>query len=213
MTDLLQMLYQYICQHSEHAHWIICGLILLAGLNVPISEDFLLLCAGAMASTQALEAISYTYGLVFLACLIAGWETYWMGRLLGQQLLRWPWFKRVLNPQRVKSIDYFFNRFGMLTFVVGRFIPGGVRNALFLSSGLIKMPFKLFMLRDFFGCLLASSVVFYVGYLFGSHASVIFGYMHVYERSVALVFVGCLALIFMRRSRRFAKRSVRCENI
>ena len=33
----------FICEHCLHAHLIIFGLLMLAGLNIPISEDVLLI--------------------------------------------------------------------------------------------------------------------------------------------------------------------------
>lgn len=188
MADIFQAIFQFICLHNANAHWIICGLILLAGLNVPISEDFLLLSAGALASTYFTQGTFYMFGLVFAACLISGWEAYWMGRLLGPKLLQIRWFGHILPQSRIDKIEYFYKKYGILTFIVGRFIPGGVRNALFLSSGLTKMPFLLFMRRDFVGCLLASSVVFYLGYLFGSNSQTIFHYMEMYERGFLILF-------------------------
>ena len=40
----------------------------------------------------------------------------------------------------------FYKKYGALTLVIGRFIPFGVRNAIFLTSGISKMPFAKFFI-------------------------------------------------------------------
>ena len=186
MANFLEMIFFYISAHTASAHLIICALILLAGLYLPISEDFLILTAGIVASkTTMIEALQM-YVIVFVACIIAGWEAYWIGRWLGPKLLRTRWFTRLLPERRVQKMKEVLHRHGFLTFIIGRFIPGGARNALFLSSGLIKMPFSIFAFRDFCGCLLVSSILFYLGFLFGANSQTVFHYLHVYERFLLL---------------------------
>jgi membrane protein DedA with SNARE-associated domain len=120
-----------------------------------------------------------------------------MGRLLGPKLLTWRWFRHVLTPQRLEKLKERLQRFGILTFIVGRFLPGGVRNALFMTSGLTKMPFSLFVLRDTGACLLASATLFYIGHLFGANFHAILNAFKTYQEIVfgmllvAIVAFGC----------------------
>lgn len=178
----------YICEHAAQAHLIIFGLILLAGLNIPISEDLLLLTGGAIAGTYQPEHILNSYLWIFAACWLAAWESYWLGRLLGPKLFNIRWFKRMLPPERIEKLEHYINRFGILTFIVGRFIPGGVRNTLFMSSGLTKMPFHIFIFRDCIGCFIATATLFYLGYAFGEHYSMITHYFSTYQN----IFLGVL---------------------
>lgn len=174
----------YVCEHPEMAHFIIFGLILMTGINIPISEDFLLIAAGFVASICMPEQVFSFYIWVFAACLIAGWEAYWIGRLLGPKLFSFAFFKRILTPQRLERISAHYQKYGLITFIIGRFIPGGVRSALFMSSGLLKMPFYVFMMRDFVGCLIASATIFYIGYTCGDNYDNIIYYLQKYEQIV-----------------------------
>jgi membrane-associated protein len=187
----------YICEHAAHAHLIIFALIMIAGLNIPISEDLLVITGGAIASTCLPEESLQSYLLVFSACWLSAWETYWIGRLLGPKLFEIHWFSRLLPPSRIKRIEYYLHKFGILTFIIGRFIPGGVRNALFMCSGLTKMPFHIFIFRDGIGCLFASASLFYIGYVFGEHYQEILHYLKMYEEIISGIVIFLLVSAFL----------------
>lgn len=191
----MEEIFAFATQHMEWALWVFCGLILLAGLNIPISEDIVLLSAGAFVGTQNMGSPFFHYFFLFLACWIAAWEAYWIGRLLGPSLYRISWFSWLINPERIKQLHYYYEKFGILTFFVGRFIPGGVRNCLFMSSGLGKMPFFTFILRDLPGCFLSAAILFYVGFLFGQHIEIIFDIFKTYSLLIISFFV--LSIFFI----------------
>lgn len=197
MFEIFHSLFDFVCDNSAYAHYIISALILLAGLNVPLSEDVLLLIAGAIASTCFPQSALYMYAWVFAACLIAGWEAYWIGRIIGPKLLTIRWFNHVLSEERLKKMKVFYQKYGLLSFVVGRFIPGGVRNALFMSSGLTKMPFPLFVFRDFIGGLLATGTIFYLGYAFGSNYHTVLYYLAFYQKIFIVVFAFVLLIVLV----------------
>jgi membrane protein DedA with SNARE-associated domain len=160
---------QTASQHIDQAHWILLGMLFLAGLNVPFSEDLIVLTAGALAATiSPLEPWQF-YLIIFLGCWTSAWEAYWLGRLVGPKLYEIRWFNWLLTKERVDKLHVYYERFGVYTFLVGRFIPGGFRNVLFISSGMGKMPFPLFLARDFPAVLLSSSVLFSLGFAFGNN--------------------------------------------
>lgn len=187
----MESLFAYVCEHAEYAHLIIFFLILLTGISVPISEDVLLLIAGGIASSCSPDSAFYFYIWIFFACWFSAWEAYWIGRLLGPKLFNIGWFARIMTPERLEKLKSYYLRFGVFTFIVGRFIPGGVRNAIFMSSGLTKMSFPLFVARDGVACLIASSTIFYLGYVSGKNIDLILKYFVMYER----VILGLLILL------------------
>jgi membrane-associated protein len=158
--------FSFICEYANYSHWIFLGLLILAGLNVPISEDVILLTGGALAATCFPEQKWNLYAWIFVGCWISGWEAYWHGRLLGPKLYSIPWFNRIFTPEKISKLQEYYQKFGILTFIVGRFIPGGIRNALFITSGMGKMPFLTFMVRDFVACVISSLTLYSVGFLF-----------------------------------------------
>jgi membrane-associated protein len=180
-------------------------LILLTGLNFPLSEDLLILSGGAICSTCMHEnlEIAKFYAWIYFACWFAAWETYWVGRLLGPKLFNFRLFRNFITPQRLEKIKKYIHRFGIFTFIVGRCIPGG-RNALFMSTGLIKMSFPLFIMRDSVGCVLSTATVFSLGYLFGSHFHEIVEIVKFYEMffisAIAFIILLIVGIVFLRKS-------------
>lgn len=189
---MIDSLLQFICAHAEYAHFIFFGLFLLAGINIPISEDLLLLTGGAIVSRCIPDQYLHLYIWMFVGCWISGWEAYWLGRWLGPKLYDIRWFKYIVTKKRIEKLHHYYEKFGIWTFIIGRFIPGGIRNALFITSGMGKMPFPLFALRDFVACLISTNVVFFLGYTFGKHYELLVEYFLRYDK-LALLAVAMLA--------------------
>jgi len=194
----------FACNHAHQSHWIIFCLLLLAGLNIPISEDALLIAGGVIASTCIPNETIFLFSWLYCGCILAAWETYWIGRLFGPKLYDIKWFERIVTPQRIKKLNAYYEKFGILTFMVIRFCPGGVRNALFLTSGLCKMPFWKFILRDGFSASISATLIFSLGYYFGANYQIIVQHMHTYGHivlAVILVIILIGSLYFWRRSK------------
>lgn len=196
----MENLFEWICIHASEAYLVIVFLILLSGLCLPISEELMLLIAGAIASNCLKGSLIPFFIAIYLACCLSAWEAYWLGRLFGPRILEISFFKRMVSPKRLQRLSYFYEKYGILTFLVGRFCPGGVRNALFISSGLTKMPFLLFALRDAVACLSPCALFLYLGFHFGKRFDQILFYFKKYEEGLliltVIVFFGLALYLF-----------------
>lgn len=202
----MEELFAYICENAHHAHWILFLLLLLAGLCIPISEDIILLLGGALASTCIDEYTPmHMYLWLFAGCWISAWEAFWLGRQFGSRLYQHRPFKWIVTPHRMNVLHSYYEHFGVFTFITGRFIPGGIRNALFITSGLGGMPFRTFLWRDGLGCLLATSIIFSIGYKFGEKHDIILHYFRQYELfviSIGAAVLIVLGLLYFRVARK-----------
>lgn len=195
----MESFFSFICEQAPNAHWGLFLLLMLAGFNVPISEDLILLTGGAIASTCISDHTMRMYLWLFFGSWLSAWIAFWIGRLLGPKIYNVPWFSRVITPKRIHRLHGYYEKFGIFTFIIGRFFPGGVRNALFMTSGLGGMRFLTFILRDGFACLISSSVIFTLGYKFGENHALIFHYFKRYEIALSILVLCLLAalLIFL----------------
>lgn len=182
----------FICAYAQEAHWIFFLLLMLAGFSLPISEDLILLTGGALASTCLSGERWFLYGWLFAGCWISAWIAYWIGRQLGPKLYEFRWFNRLLTPQRISKLHYYYEKFGIWTFIVGRFIPGGVRNALFMTSGLGKMPFLKFIFRDGIACLISTNVIFTIGYEFAENYQSIVQKFETWNEIVLIIVIAVI---------------------
>ena len=191
----------FICEHCLHAHLIIFGLLMLAGLNIPISEDVLLIIGGMLASTVLNDQIFHLYFWILAGCYLSAWEAYWLGRLLGPRLLSLRWFKKTLPPERVVKVNQFYCRYGLLTLIIGRFIPFGVRNCLFMTAGISKMPFLSFVWKDAIACTLSTATIFSAAYHFGKNYQSLIKILHQYQLFLIIIITLSLITLFIIRYR------------
>src|SRR3989338_8736419 len=165
----MDSLFQFILSHAGYAHWIVFGALMLAGLNVPISEDLMIITSALLAATVVPENTEKLFIAVFLGCYLSDWVSYWIGRSLGRKLWQVRWFAKTVDEKRLTQIQQYYEKYGFWTLLLGRFIPFGVRNCLFLSAGMGKMPFSKFLLSDGIACICSNTALFTLTYSLGKN--------------------------------------------
>ena len=95
---------------------------------------------------------------------------------------------------------------GIFTLIVCRFLPFGIRNALFLTSGMRGMFFGKFALRDGLAALLSTTVLCKLGYTFGANDEPLLGYIKNYEHLVAGFAIIALAAVVVAYFRFYKAR-------
>ena len=163
----MEMLLEYIQTNVAIAPYLILGLLLLAGFNIPVSEDAMLFISALLAVKNP----EYTYQLfaaVFLGAYLSDLICYgFMGRYLGSKIFKLKFFASMASPEKIEKVNNFYNKYGILTLLIGRFIPFGVRNALFLTAGLGKMNAWKFAISDLIACSVSCVAFFALYYNFG----------------------------------------------
>ena len=93
---------------------------------------------------------------------------YSLGRFLGPKLFEFRFFAKMVPQERIDKIHTFYEKYGIITLLIGRFIPFGVRNGLFLTAGLGQMNFVKFALSDLLACTISTITFFTLYYHYGS---------------------------------------------
>ncbi len=179
---------QIISHHAHNAHWYIFIAIILAGFNIPFSADLLILLAAVLAATIVPENSWLLFGSILLGCYFSAMCAFWLGRLLGSTLGKTKFFSKLINPQRIAKIRQFYDKYGLWTLVIGRFIPFGVRNCIFMSSGMSKLHFGKFILMDALACTLWCSACFYLFFTLGQNYETIWGYLKAFNLLIFVAF-------------------------
>ncbi len=174
---MIESITQWLSVHADHAPFFIFGLLLLAGFSFPISEDILVIVSGVLASTVIPEKTVPLFVAVFFGSYFSDWIAYWIGRVLGKKLSKLSMFRRALSSERRHVVERFFHRYGFLTLFIGRLIPFGVRNSVFMAAGASKMHFGRFILGDGLSCLLFSSVVFFLAFRAGENYDTLYHFI------------------------------------
>ena len=162
----MEELLVYIQSNAHYAHWIIFGTLLLAGLNIPVSEDGMLFVSAFIASKNPEYKTQLFFG-VFAGAYLSDLICYWLGRKLGPKIWKIKFFPKMISKDKVDKISSFYGKYGMVTLICGRFIPFGVRNGLFLTAGLSKMNFFKFAIADLIACTISCTLFFNLYFKFG----------------------------------------------
>lgn len=195
----MEQLTQIISIHADHAHWYIFTALILAGFNIPFCIDALVLIAAILAAVVIPERTWLLYGTILIGCYLSAMCAYWMGRLLGSSLMKTKFFGKLISPSKLEKIKHFYKKYGFLTFALGRFIPFGVRNCIFMSSGASKFPFAKFVMMDALACTIWSSSCFYLFFALGKNFDTVWHYLKTFNLVIFAAFsVTVIGLIWYK---------------
>ncbi len=126
--------------------------------------DSLLVVSGLFAAAGKLNVV-YVMLAFFLGSVIGDNTGYWTGRIMGKTL-----FNResswIFKPSRVEKAKHFFEKYGVKTVVLARFVPI-VRTFAPLVVGATEMPYSKFVFYSIVGGALWISSMVLAGYFLG----------------------------------------------
>ena len=128
------------------AYALLFGLLFSCGIGAPMNEDIVLLAAAALTLKGVMEPVPLMvvawFGLVAGDALVFHW-----GHRFGARLLRHRFAARIVSEEKLVSLQDTMRRFGPAYIFVVRFMPG-IRTALFLAAGSLKMPYRHLFIYD-----------------------------------------------------------------
>lgn len=190
----MEHLLSFLSSHIDYAHWVIFALFMLAGINLPISEDLLIIFSAMIASTVP-ESVTWKLFLaVFLGAYFSDFIPYWIGRRFGVNLWKIKLFARMIKKERIEQVRGYYAKYGMLTLLIGRFIPFGVRNCLFAAAGMGKMKFWKFLISDGIACLISNTTLFTLAYIFGKNYQFLLSSVQLVNVIIFLTFAFALII-------------------
>jgi len=196
---------------APYTHYISFGLIMLAGLNIPISEDIVFIISASIAATMLPQNAPYIFAGCFLGAYLSDIVAYAIGRyginkiIFSKIMIRSKIVNREKVEGKIETIRGYFTRYGGKTLFFARFVPFGVRNITFMTCGLIKMKLAKFMLIDLCAATCTSIILFSLGYSFGNNYEMIFPYLRRYKFIIFGIFIAVIVLLVLRN--KLAKRA------
>ena len=140
--------------------------LLLAGLNVPFSEDVIII-GGALIAQADDSLILPCIIAIYAGVALSDSVSYFLGYLTARGTIRIKAVKSILSNRYTAKLQRNLDRHGILTFIVCRFIPFGVRNTLFMSSGFFGLKYRRFLLFDIIASLISVNTLFWLVFIFG----------------------------------------------
>jgi membrane protein DedA with SNARE-associated domain len=145
--------------------------LLASGLGFPIPEEIPVVTAGVMAGREWSDPASHLRWWVLLPVCIVGVVTgdgflYGMGRWFGPRVLENRWMRRMIPPEKRSRIEANFHQYGVLVLLFARFLPA-IRSPIFITAGVMRLPFTRFVLADGLYALPGVSLLFFLSFWFG----------------------------------------------
>ena len=142
--------------------------LILTGCGLPIPEEIPIALAGVLSSQGHLDP-----WFAFLACLVGALlgdsVMYAIGYHFGHGLaMRHPKISKLIGAQREASFEQAVERHMFKVMALARFMVG-VRGPVYLSAGVMRVPFRRFILYDFVCATMVVGTFFSVAYYFGDH--------------------------------------------
>ncbi|AHH08213.1 DedA family protein [Borrelia anserina] len=153
---------EFIDVNINYAPIVFFGLLILAGFNIPISEDAIVIMGGILSSRKNEYTILIFLG-IFWGAYIGDIISFYIGRLLVNKLFK----QKTKTNKLIDKINQYYKRYGSLTLLFGRFIPFGFRNAIFISAGMGKMNTSNFFTIDFFAAMISITTYFTLSFKIG----------------------------------------------
>jgi len=127
--------------------------------------DSLLFALGAFAARPDGLNLWALLGLLIFAAIVGDSVNYWIGSLLGPSIFRGEKI-RFLNPKHLERTHEFYERYGMMTIILARFVPI-VRTFAPFVAGMGRMTYSRFMRYNVIGGVVWVALFLLAGFMFG----------------------------------------------
>jgi membrane-associated protein len=145
--------------------------------------DSLLFVAGYFAQTGSFNIVLLILLLV-IAAVLGDNTNYWIGKFLGDKAIQWKWRgKPLVNPKYIQKTESFYEKYGVKTIILARFVPI-VRTFAPFVAGVGEMKYSRFLPFDILGGILWVGIATLAGYFFGG--------IQVVKDNFELVIVGII---------------------
>jgi len=168
------------------------GILLAAGLGVPLPEDIPLLASGWLVHHgQADLRLMMLTGL--LGVMIGDTMIFTMGRRYGTRIIEHRWLRTIAKPWLLEKARQKYADHGAKILFAARFMPG-LRSVLFLTAGVCKVPYWKFCLIDGIAALISVPAWVWIGFKFSARMEKIAGGTRVATYVIAALLVLALIL-------------------
>jgi len=156
---------------SQYGAWIYAILFVVifaeTGLVVfPfLPGDSILFISGTVVATAGLD-VHLLFGVLVFAAIAGDSVNYAVGHFIGPRVYDKPdsrWFKRA----HLRRTQAFYDKYGGVTIIIGRFVPIIRTFAPFLA-GVAGMTYRRFLSYNVIGGVMWIGLLVYAGYLFGN---------------------------------------------
>jgi membrane protein DedA with SNARE-associated domain len=165
--------------------------LVLTGCGLPLPEEVAIVLAGVLSAQGHLHP-----GLAFAACLagalVGDMVIYAIGYFGGRTLLyAHPRLARFLGAKREAYFEEAIERHAFKVLLLSRFLVG-VRGPVYLAAGIVRLPFRIYILCDLVCATLVVGFFFGLSYAFGEAVA---GWIRDAEWWVTIIVVAAVLVV------------------
>jgi membrane-associated protein len=153
---------------AHYGYWAVAVALLLENAGVPAPGETVLLLASFLAYSRHELQLGWIIAVATIACTAGDNLGFAVGYYGGRPLLeRYRTLFRI-PPKALARGESLFARFGPATIFFARFVFG-MRTIAGPLAGVLRMPWRKFLIFNFLGAAFWVTVISCAGYLFGQH--------------------------------------------
>jgi membrane-associated protein len=199
---LLDALRAYV---SQYGYWAVGITLLLENAGIPVPGETVLLLASFLAYSQ--EDLSLPWVMVVAICAATVGDN--LGFLIGSRGGR-PFLDRYrttfrIAPGTVERGEHLFARYGAATIFFARFLFG-LRIIAGPLAGVLRMPWKRFVIWNVMGAAVWVVVISTIGYKFGQHWEKVGALLERLNLAAAGVAIFAVVAVWFWRKRNAERR-------
>jgi len=145
------------------------GALIAAAFGAPIPEEVPIATGGVLVGRDWGDPDGLKWWIMLPLCILGvvlcDVALYGIGRKWGGRLIRKTWVqRRLLSPDRFYKIEKNFHDYGIRILLIARLMPG-IRTPVFLSAGIVKLPFRRFLIADVLYAIPGVNLIFWLAYI------------------------------------------------
>jgi membrane-associated protein len=184
----------------HYGYWAVGLALLLENTGIPVPGETILLLASFLAYSQHELQLQWIIVVATVAATLGDNLGFTLGYNGGRRLLeRYQSFFRIQKQTLAKG-ERLFSRYGAVTVFFARFVFG-MRIIAGPMAGVLRMPWRKFLVYNFLGALVWVTVISGAGYLFGRHWERLQENVKRFDLVAAVCLVFILALLWWRNRR------------
>lgn len=184
----------------HYGYWAVAVALLLENAGIPVPGETVLLLASFLAYSQHELSLPWIMVVGTIAATLGDNLGFALGYYGGRPLVtRYQAFFRIKDKTLARG-ESLFARFGAATVFFARFVFG-MRIIAGPMAGVLRMPWRKFLVYNFLGAAVWVTVIAGAGYLFGQHWWRLEGIIKRFDVAVGIVALLAVA-IWWWRSRR-----------
>ncbi len=188
------------------AYIMILAILFACGLGLPVPEDITLFAAGFLAFKGRIS-LTGAFMIGMIGVLVGDSFIYWIGRIFGRKVFNWPLFRRTFTEKRINKAEKKIQNNARIICFTSRFAPG-LRAPIYLTSGILRVPFPVFFTMDALAALISVPIWVYLAYFLGDKIESLLGIAKTAKMGVGIVLIVLLVafIIFKFRKKILEKR-------